>query len=99
MQVSITGRHNEIDDSVKKYIMKKLSKLEKYTKKIIEVKVILDIQRFRHIAELVVVMKDKNMVVKEEGEGWGEVFDFSLDSMEKRLRRYWGRRKRPYNKK
>lgn len=94
MQINITGRHIEVSHSIKDYIMKKLSKLQKYTNKIIDIKVILDIQGFRHITELILTMKSRNMVVKEEGESLSEAFDIALDKMQKRVRRYWERRKR-----
>lgn len=93
MQVTITGRHIDLDHSIKKYIADKLSKLKKYTSKIVEIKVILDIEGYRHIVELIIAMKGKNMTVEEEGRGLKEAFDISLDKMEKRLRRYWGKKK------
>jgi len=93
MQVSITTRHADIDESVKNYIIQKLSKLERYSNKIIEVKVILDIQGIRNIAELVLVMKGKSMAIEEEGGGLNEAFDIALDKMQKRLRRYSSKKK------
>jgi putative sigma-54 modulation protein len=93
MQVSITARHTEIDDAIKNYVMEKLSKLQKYTSKIVDIKVIFDIQGFRHIAEIILTMKGRNMVVEEEAGGLNEAFDVALDKMQKRVRRYWGKKK------
>jgi putative sigma-54 modulation protein len=93
MEVIITGRHTDLNDSLKDYVNEKILKLNKYTNKIIDIKTVFEIEGYRYICELIVNMKSKNMVVKEEAGNFEEVFDIALDKMQKQLRRYWDKKK------
>jgi putative sigma-54 modulation protein len=53
--VSVTGRHLEISEEIKTYMVKKLESFSKYSSKIIEAKVIIESLRGIHKVEIVVV--------------------------------------------
>lgn len=50
--IQITGRHIEITNAIKEYVLEKISKLERFMNRIIDVIVILDIQKLEHRVEL-----------------------------------------------
>lgn len=52
--LTINGRNVLVTDAMKNYAMDKLSKLEKYGTRIIDIAVTMDIQRFEHIVDIVV---------------------------------------------
>ena len=49
----VTGRHVEITDAMKDYALEKLSKVERIMDRIIDVNVIMDIQKLDHHVEII----------------------------------------------
>ena len=54
MIISVTGRHFDIDNDLKTYIVKKLEGFSKYSSKVIESRAIVEYTRGIHKVELVV---------------------------------------------
>lgn len=52
MNVTITGRHMETTEAIKDYIQNALEKVKEHFDKVIDVKVILSVEKRRHIAEI-----------------------------------------------
>ena len=52
MRVLITGRHMEMTDALKAYIENGLQKIKTHFDKVIDVDVVLDVEKHRHIAEI-----------------------------------------------
>ncbi len=52
--IAITGRHVEVTESMKDYAIEKISKIEKFMNRIIDVTVIMDIQRIDHKVEIII---------------------------------------------
>src|SRR4030043_1513583 len=55
MEVGVTLRHKEADEGVKAYVKEKVQKLQKYIENLMEVHVVLAVEKFRHIAEVTIV--------------------------------------------
>ena len=53
MKVKITGRHLVVTPTIKKHIETQMDRLERYASKIDSVQVILQVEKFRHMAEIV----------------------------------------------
>src|SRR3989338_4936971 len=67
MQITITGRHIEVTQALKDYIEEKLERLDKkYFLKIVESHVILDVEKYRQFAEIIIVGKHLRLTGKEE---------------------------------
>ena len=58
--VTVTGRHMQVTDPMKDYAVEKISKLERLGSRIVDVDVIMDIQRINHTVEI--IMKYGNMI-------------------------------------
>ena len=54
MQIEITGRNVDVTDAIKDYARRKIQKVVDGFSSVENVRVILDIQKIRHIAEVVV---------------------------------------------
>jgi len=54
MQIIVTGRHVEITDPLRTHIEKKMRKLRSYFDHIIEVRVVLSVERYRQFAEITI---------------------------------------------
>ena len=53
LPIKVTGRHVSVTDSIKDYAIKKIEGLHLDYPKIIEAHVILDVQKYRHMAEVI----------------------------------------------
>lgn len=62
---NITGRHILITDSMKSYVMEKISKIERFTNRIIDVNVIMDIQKLDQRVDI--ILKLGHMIIKSHG--------------------------------
>lgn len=54
--ISVTGRHILVTDAMKDYAMEKLSRIEKFTDRIIDVAIRMDIQRAEHRVDLIMTV-------------------------------------------
>lgn len=79
MILHITGRHINVTNAIKCYVEKKISKLERFSHKISNVHVILQVQRFQHIVEITVKGKDLDLRVEEAALDMYASFDKALD--------------------
>jgi putative sigma-54 modulation protein len=51
--IQITGRHLQVTDAMSAYAMEKVSKIERFINRIIDVNIILDIQKLEHRVEII----------------------------------------------
>ena len=66
MRLTVVGRHFEVTEPIKKYVDKKLLKLDRFARKIKEAHVILEVQKIRHIAEITLYLKYAKITATEE---------------------------------
>src|ERR1700733_14649795 len=90
--IQITGRNVLVTDAMKNYAMEKISKIERFNNnRILEVSVIMDIQRFEHRVDI--VLKVDNLKMKSQGvsnDMYASV-DMAVDKLMEQLRRYKSR--------
>lgn len=60
--ITVTGRHVSVTDSMKDYALEKISKIERFSNRIIDVVIIMDIQRYEHRVDF--IMKTENIKIK-----------------------------------
>lgn len=86
--IQITGRHVEVTDSMKAYAMEKISKIERFSNRIIDVNVVMDIQKIEHRVEI--TMKIGNIFITSQV-GTPDMYasiDKAVAKIEAQLRRY-----------
>ena len=93
MEIDITGRHFKVTDPLKEYIASKVTKLDKYSLKIESVHVVLDVQKFHHIAEITLLGKSLRLTAKEESADMYAAFDNCFGVVQLQLARQHDRRK------
>ena len=52
MRVTMTGRHMEMTDALKAYVENRLKKIREHFNDVIDVDVVLSVEKHRHIANL-----------------------------------------------
>ena len=88
MEVIVRGKNFDVDDIMRDYVMKKLSKLDKFFHKLIDASVVFSLIRGRIRSE--VTMTASGIVLRAEGEGpdWRTSFDAVDDKLERQVKRY-----------
>ncbi len=87
--ISITGRHVSITEAMKDYALEKISKIEKFSQRIIDVNIIMDIQKGgEHRVDI--IMKVDNIKIKSHActnEMYASI-DIAVGKLERQLLRY-----------
>ncbi|MBS3907566.1 MAG: ribosome-associated translation inhibitor RaiA [Syntrophaceae bacterium] len=86
MQISVTFRHMEADEGVKKYVKEKVERLKKFMENPREAHVVLSVEKFRHSAELTIVRD--GLTVNSEGRDRDlyAAIDQMVDKMDRQIR-------------
>ncbi|MBV9392288.1 MAG: ribosome-associated translation inhibitor RaiA [Verrucomicrobia bacterium] len=87
--IQVTGRHLSVTEAMKEYCQRKLASLHLDYPKIIEIQVILDVQKYRHTAE--VVLHCSNHITLEASAESGDMYasiDQVVDRIARRMRKY-----------
>jgi len=93
MQVNISARHLKLTPAISDYVQRKLAKANRYLDNLIWSQVILDVEKNRHIAEIVIHTTGRTFMAKEESTDLYAAIDLASDNIDEQLRRYKERRK------
>ncbi len=85
MNIIITGRHFEVSDHLSKYAEKKLAKLEKFFHKLIDIEVIMYMEKHNHIIEVVINGDGMKFFGTEKASDMYSSVDLLMKSMEKQV--------------
>ncbi|GAB4266588.1 MAG: ribosome-associated translation inhibitor RaiA [Deferrisomatales bacterium] len=94
MNLNITFRHVEPNDSLKDYAAEKVERLKKYFDGLVEGHVILCQEKIRHLAEVVLQANGFRISAKEENADFYSAIDNVVDKLERQLKRYKEKLKR-----
>jgi len=97
MQIAVTFRHLETDEGIKDYVKGKAQRLQKYVENPREVHVVLSAEKFRHIAEIMIIGDGLTLNSQGRDSDLYAAIDQMVDKMERQIRERRGkeRRKRP----
>jgi putative sigma-54 modulation protein len=89
MEVTITARHFQLDPSLREYLEAEIGGLTKFFERILEVHVILEQEKYRQMAEIVVHLPKAHRVrAREEGKNMRLAFDAAVAKVETQIKRY-----------
>jgi putative sigma-54 modulation protein len=86
--IQITGRHVEVTPAMKDYAMEKVSKLERFTNRILDVNVIMDIQKLDHRVEIILYTGGVKMMSQANTTDMYVSIDQAFDKLEAQILRY-----------
>jgi putative sigma-54 modulation protein len=97
VKVEIFARNMDVDDTIKAYVTKKASKLDRYLSEIEQVKV--DLEYFksarsatdRFVAQITVRGRRALLRTEERSDELATAFDATVDKMQRKLERYKGK--------
>ena len=87
MEIDISGRHFHVTEALKKYASEKVKKLDKYALKLEAVHVVLEVQKFTHLAEITTRGKNSRHTAKEMSTDMYAAFDKSFGNIQLQLRK------------
>lgn len=91
MDINITGRNIDLDDSIKDYIHRRMDKLGKLYRRIYRCEVILEEEKERKNAEVILYLKRNRIIAKESSPDIYASIDNAAASIKKQVRRLNGR--------
>ncbi len=94
MQVSITGRHVDLTDPLKDYVNDKLQHLKHSFDHVVDVHVVLSVEKFRQRCEINMQASGINIHARHETEDMYASIDGVVDKLNRQLKRYRSKLKR-----
>lgn len=89
LPITVTVRHEQVTDSLREYARKKIEGLHLDNPKIIEAKAILDVQKNRHIAEIILFCTNHITIeAHSEGRDMYVALDETIDKIARRMRKH-----------
>ena len=99
MDITVTFRHMEPTESLRLYAQEKLSKIKKYLDSPMEAHVVLEVEKFRHIADVTLNVDGTRIKGAEETDDMYSAIDQVMDKIEAQVKRHRSkiRGRRPEN--
>ena len=92
MSIIVSGRHVEVTDSMKQYAEEKLSAILQNKHKISSARIILNLEKTRHKAEVIIHGKGLDLESDSETYDMYESIDEVMGKIERQLERYFDKK-------
>lgn len=86
--IAITGRNVQVTDAMKDYAIEKISKIERFSSRIVDVIVIMDIQRYEHRVDITLKVDNIKIKASASSDNMYASIDKATDKLESQFRRY-----------
>ena len=88
MQISIAGHHVGITPPLKQYVESKLSRLQRHFERVIDVRVILDVEKLSHKAEATIHTRGKSLYADAIADDMYTAIDALADKLDSQIRKH-----------
>jgi putative sigma-54 modulation protein len=89
LPITVTVRHEQVTDALREHAIKKIEGLHLDYPRIIEAKIILDVQRNRHIAEIILFCANHITIeAHTEGKDMYAALDETIEKIARRMRKH-----------
>ena len=93
MEISVTFRHMEPTEEIRVYVEDKLYKIKKYFDSPVDAHIVLEVQKFRHIADMTLSIDGYKVKAVDQTEDMYSSIDKVMDKVEEQLRRLLSRKR------
>ena len=94
MNVNVTARHFQISDQVREHAIHQVSKIEKFGHALFDAHVVLEVEKYRHIAEVSVHGKASSFTGKAESNDMIVAIDSACDKVGTQIRKHHDKAKK-----
>jgi putative sigma-54 modulation protein len=91
MNITVTGRHIQVTENLKKYATDKLKKFEKYLGATFEAIVTLDVEKYRHKADVLIRADSKKIQAESVTNEMYTSIDEVTDKLERQVKKLKGK--------
>ncbi len=88
MQITVTGHHIEITDSLKSYVENKFERLERHFENITNIHVILSVEKERQKAEATIHVNRGKIFADNEQEDMYAAIDVLTDKLDRQIKKH-----------
>lgn len=85
MNLKLTGNHVEITEAMREYVSSKLSKITRHFDHVIDVSVILSVDKLQQKAEANIHIRGKDIFVETESENMYASIDGLIDKLDRQI--------------
>lgn len=85
MQLTLTGHHVDITESMETYVREKFAKLERHFDNVLDVHVILTVEKQRHKAEATLHVSGNNLFAECEEDDMYVAIDGLIDKLDRQV--------------
>ena len=85
MQINLTGHHIDLTDSLRDYVETKLEKLERHFDQVVDVQVILTVEKLRQKAEATVHLSGNNIFAEDTEADMYAAIDGLIDKLDRQV--------------
>lgn len=85
MQVSVTGHHIEVTDSLRSYVEEKISKLKRHFDNVTDIHVILTVEKLAQKSEATVQVSGAKLFAEDTQEDMYAAIDNMVDKLDRQI--------------
>jgi putative sigma-54 modulation protein len=85
MNLNLTGRHLEITPAIREHVVTKLDKVKRHFDNVIDINVILSVDKLKQLAEASVHLSGKTIFAETEDSNLYVAIDSLIDSLDRQI--------------
>lgn len=88
MQVSLSGHHVDITESLRNYVNEKVARLDRHFDKALDIHIVLTVEKLRHKAEATLHVSGSNLYADDVREDMYAAIDGLVDKLDRQGKKY-----------
>jgi putative sigma-54 modulation protein len=88
MQLGISGHHIEVTDALREYVATKFEKIKRHFDKVIDVHVILSVEKLEQKAEATIQLNGSKIFAEDTQENMYASIDSLVDKLDRQVRKH-----------
>lgn len=89
--IKVIGRHVSVTDAMKNYAVEKVSKIDRFHNRILEILITLNVQKLQHIVDIIVKVDHTKIKSHYTGDNMYAAIDLATDKLQRQIARYKSR--------
>lgn len=88
MQVSLSGHHVDITDSMRNYVNEKIARLDRHFDQALDIHIVLTVEKLRHKAEATLHVSGGNLHADDVQEDMYAAIDALTDKLDRQVKKH-----------